>query len=73
MVLLTGPRVHQLLAETIAHGGEVRVLSAAERLVDAAVSGAAIFRHQGKQGLEGFLQACVAELGHGRPFADELA
>jgi hypothetical protein len=70
--LLTDPRVHQLLAETIAHGGEVGVLSEAERLVDAAVSGAATFRHQGKQRLERFLQTCVAELGHDRPFADEL-
>lgn len=70
--LLTDPRVHQLLEDTMVQGGEVAVLAGAERLVDEAIAGAVAFRHQGKLALEAFLQACVAELGHGRPFAEDL-
>ncbi|MDT8304436.1 MAG: DJ-1/PfpI family protein [Anaerolineae bacterium] len=70
--LLTDPRVHQLLEETLDHGGDVAVLAGAERLVDETVAGAESFRHQGKLGLEAFLQACVAEMGHGRPLAQDL-
>jgi putative intracellular protease/amidase len=58
--LLTDPRVHQLLADTVAHGGEVAVLAGAERLVDEAIAGAQSFRHQGQQELEPFMWECVA-------------
>jgi putative intracellular protease/amidase len=58
--LLTDPRVHQLLADTMAHGGEVAVLTGAERLVDEAIAGAEKFRHQGQQELEPFMWECVA-------------
>jgi hypothetical protein len=58
--LLTDPRVHQLLADTMAHGGEVAVLDGAERLVDEAIAGAEKFRHQGQQELEPFMWECVA-------------
>lgn len=57
--LLTDPRVHHLLQETVALGGEVAVLSGAERLVDQAVSGAVAFHHQGGRELESFLWECV--------------
>lgn len=58
--LLTDPRVHQLLADTMAHGGEVAVLAGAERLVDEAIAGAQSFRHQGQRELEPFMWECVA-------------
>ena len=61
--LLTDPRVHNLLQETIARGGEVAVLAGAEHLVDQMVGGAAAFRHQGKKGLEAFMRDCVAAIG----------
>lgn len=71
--LLTDPRVHLLLQDTMAHGGEVAVLSGAERLVDEMVPGAADFRHQGKSRLDAFMHACVANLGRGRRAAENLS
>ncbi len=60
--LLTDPRVHQLLADTVAQGGEVAVLAGAEQLVDEAIAGAEGFRHQGQQELEPFMRECIGDL-----------
>jgi hypothetical protein len=56
----------------MAHGGEVAVLSGAERLVDEAIAGAETFHHQGRRELEPFLWECVgAVIGlHGPPDLD---
>jgi putative intracellular protease/amidase len=60
--LLTDPRVHQLLAHAVAHGGNVAVLAGAERLVDKAIAGAATFHHQGERELESFLWESVGAM-----------